>query len=51
MQPEGHTLNSKALTDLVKLYNDDNKFNSELYNILDAKLKIFKDLCKKANIS
>ena len=51
MQPEGHTLNSKALTDLIKLYNDDNKFGGELYDILDAKLKIFRDLCKKTSIS
>ncbi|RKF65586.1 integrase and RNaseH domain-containing protein, partial [Golovinomyces cichoracearum] len=41
----------KALTDLGKLYSDsDNKFGGERYDVLDTKLKIFKELCQKAGI-
>ncbi|RKF54613.1 integrase and RNaseH domain-containing protein [Golovinomyces cichoracearum] len=42
---------AKALTDLGKLYSDsDNKFGGERYDVLDTKLKIFKELCQKAGI-
>ena len=41
----------KALTDLAKLYNNEAlKFSGEKYDILDAKLKIFRETCRKADI-
>ena len=41
----------KLLTDLSKLYNNKAlKFGSEMYDILDVKLKIFYEICYKANI-
>ena len=41
----------KALTDLSKLYsNEALKFSGEKYDILDAKLKIFRETCRKAGI-
>jgi hypothetical protein len=44
-------LTTKALTDLSKLYHSENlKFGGEMYDILDAKLKIFRDLCRKADV-
>lgn len=49
--PKAAMTTSKVLTDLGKLYyNDSNKFGGELYDILDAKLKIFRDLCTKAGV-
>jgi hypothetical protein len=42
---------SKVLTDLSKLYCDNSKkFGGDLYDILDAKIKIFRDLCNKAGV-
>jgi len=32
---------TKMLTKLTKLYNDEKKYERKLYNILNAKLKIF----------
>ena len=49
--PPTRDLPTKALTDLGKLYHDDAlKFGGEKYDILDAKLKIFRELCRKADI-
>jgi hypothetical protein len=38
------------LTDLTKLYTDDLKFGGELYDVLDLKIQVFKNLCRKAGI-
>jgi len=41
----------KALTDLSKLYHSETlKFGGEMYDILEAKLKIFRELCRKTDI-
>jgi hypothetical protein len=40
----------KALMDLSKLYGNEIKFSSEMYDILDAKLKIFHKMCRMADI-
>jgi hypothetical protein len=41
----------KILTDLSKLYNSEAlKFGGEMYDILDAKLKIFHEMCRKADV-
>ena len=49
--PPTRDLATKALTDLAKLYNDEAlKFSGEKYDILDAKLKIFREMCRKADI-
>jgi hypothetical protein len=40
------------LTDLIKIYNDDNKkYRGEEYDILDIKLQIFYDYCLKIRLS
>jgi hypothetical protein len=37
--------------DLFKLYqSDDKKYTRELYNILDIKLRVFYDCCKKVGL-
>jgi hypothetical protein len=37
--------------DLFKLYQDDNKkYTGELYDILDIKLQVFYDCCKKVGL-
>jgi hypothetical protein len=37
--------------DLFKLYQSDNKkYTEELYNILDIKLRVFYDCCKKVGL-
>lgn len=42
---------AKQLTDLGKLYIDkDNKYGGERYEILDNKLTIFRDYCKKVGL-
>jgi hypothetical protein len=42
---------TKLLMDLFKLYNnDDNKYSGELYDILDIKLRVFYDCCKKVGL-
>src|SRR4051794_31349573 len=44
-------ITTKALTDLSKLYNSEAlKFSGEMYDILDTKLKIFREMCCKANV-
>jgi len=49
--PPPHGLTTKALTDLSKLYNSETiKFGGEMYDILDAKLKIFCEMCRMVNI-
>ena len=40
----------KLLVKLAKLYNNKIKFTSEIYNILDVKLQIFYDCCRKVRI-
>jgi hypothetical protein len=41
----------KMLTDLAKLYVDDNlKFGGEFYDVLDQKIKIYKNFCRMAGI-
>ena len=43
---------TKQLTDLMKVYNDDEKkFSGELYDILNNKLQIFFDCCTKVGVS
>jgi hypothetical protein len=42
---------SKLITDLMKVYNDnDKKYGGELYDILDIKLQVFYDCCKKVGL-
>ena len=48
--PAFRTTTSKALTDLGKLYDNNKKFGGDLYDILDSKIKIFRDLCNKAGV-
>jgi hypothetical protein len=49
--PPTQDLKAKALTDLSKLYNSETlKFGGEMYDILDAKLKIFREMCRKADV-
>jgi hypothetical protein len=39
------------IIDLFKLYQSDNKkYTEELYNILDIKLRVFYDCCKKVGL-
>ena len=48
--PTGGDNNSRFLTDLTKLYNDDKRFGGELYDIFDSKYKIFCDDCTKIGL-
>lgn len=41
---------AKHLTDLQKLYTDDTKYSGDTLDILDTKLLIFGDLCRKVGI-
>lgn len=42
----------KQLTDLAKLYADDDmKYGGELYDVLDDKLRIFYNCCKRLAVS
>jgi hypothetical protein len=44
-------LATKLLTDLLKLYyNDDKKYGGEEYDVLDSKLQIFYDYCNKIGL-
>ena len=38
---------ARLLTDLAKLYNDDDKYGGELYEVLGSKLDRFHDYCQK----
>jgi hypothetical protein len=50
-QHETDNLPTKLLTDLMKIYNnDDKKYGGEEYNILDIKLQIFYDCCSKIGL-
>lgn len=41
----------KMNADLAKMYDDSMKYGGELYDILSAKLAIFKDACRRAGIT
>ena len=42
---------TKLLTDLIKIYNDNNKkYRGELYDILDVKLQVFYNCCNKVGL-
>jgi hypothetical protein len=42
---------SQLIIDLFKLYQDNNKkYTGELYDILDIKLRVFYDCCKKVGL-
>jgi hypothetical protein len=41
---------ARMLTDFAKFYNNDLKFESDYYDMLDTKLRVFYDLCDKAGI-
>jgi hypothetical protein len=41
---------TKLLTDLTKLYGDDKKYTGELYDILNTKLLIFYNCCRKVGL-
>ena len=41
---------TKLLTDLIKLYGDDKKYTGELYDILNIKLLIFYNCCRKVGL-
>jgi hypothetical protein len=45
------TNNAKLLTDLAKLYTDEKRYGGELYDVLDSKLRIFQDSCRKVGIT
>ncbi|KAI1798510.1 putative transposase [Daldinia bambusicola] len=51
-QPHSNNNGShRALADLVKMYNhNDSKFGGDKYDILDDKIKVFMDLCRKAGV-
>ena len=38
------------ITDLARLYNNDIKYGGGLYNILDSKLYVFRDLYEKVGL-
>ena len=40
-----------GLVNLTKLYNDEIKFSSSLYDVLTIKLRIFHDTCAKVGIA
>jgi len=40
----------KLLVELVKLYSNEMKYTGEIYDILDVKLQIFYDCCRKIGI-
>jgi hypothetical protein len=41
----------RLIIDLFKLYqSDDKKYTKELYNILDIKLRVFYNCCKKVGL-
>ena len=42
--------NARALTDLAKLYTDDQKFSGDRYDVLNLKLTIFYEICGKVGI-
>jgi hypothetical protein len=44
------TTTAKMLTDLTKFYLDELKFTGEFYDVLDSKLQIFYDNCRKADV-
>jgi hypothetical protein len=41
---------AKMLTNLNKLYTNELKFGGEFYDVLNAKLKVFYELCYKAGV-
>ncbi|KAH6661479.1 hypothetical protein F5X68DRAFT_266345 [Plectosphaerella plurivora] len=41
----------KANADLAKMYDDSMKFSGDLYDVLQAKLAIFKDACRRVGIT
>ena len=41
---------TKLLTDLIKIYNNNNKYRGELYNILNIKLQVFYNCCNKVRL-
>ncbi|KAF1350556.1 hypothetical protein EJ07DRAFT_169093 [Lizonia empirigonia] len=43
-------LNVTALTNLAKLYNENDKFSGDKYDVLSHKLVIFRELCAKVGI-
>ena len=42
---------TKKITDLAKLYNDNMRYDGEMYNILNMKLAIFYDCCRKVGLT
>jgi hypothetical protein len=42
--------NVTALTNLAKLYNENDKFSGDKYDVLSHKLVIFQELCAKVGI-
>jgi hypothetical protein len=42
--------NPKLLTELMKVYKDDKKYGGEEYDILDVKLQVFFDYCRKIGL-
>ena len=40
----------KMITDLARLYNNDMKYGGGLYDMLDSKLHVFRDLCEKVGL-
>ena len=49
-EPQSTVSITKMLTELTKLYNDEKKYGGELYDTLNAKLKIFYDNCSKIGL-
>ena len=44
-------LETKLLTDLIKVYNDDDKkYSGKKYDVLDTKLQIFYNCCLKISL-
>jgi hypothetical protein len=44
------TVTAKMLEFLFKLYTNESKFGGEFYNVLNAKLQIFRNICRKVGI-
>jgi len=41
---------SRQVTDLSKMYTEDNKYGGDIYDVLENKLLIFRDFCGKVSI-
>jgi hypothetical protein len=48
--PNNHELIAKKITELNKLYTDDEKYSGKLYDFFQSKIMLFKDKCQRINM-